>query len=1070
MSANPEIAPGFKEKIVFTIQQHDILGVILAPYLVHANKLGEFGYFNQRLHLHTIPKHMRSLSEVEKQAIILLDECTDKHLTGKFSKNARTPAELWEQLDQSRINSLVVPYVQSRTNKCLILLRETGIPLHYKGSKSEHVRSLPIQIMDGEAKAVFHFEKDATGSRYRLNLRYATEDQTMNLGSSSRVLVNKPGWVLVNNKVYRLEDGVDGMKAKPFFTKEYISIPQSSEENYFRSFVTKAIQHYEVRLDGIELIENNPQCIPLLRLEHDWHGNPVMLLEFGYEKKRCKYPDKKQCWVDFKPTGKSFMFTKTIRDRETEAKTIDMLLNRGLSSQDMITFVVSSSNKNGEAPKAPVPFSKHQAFYKTAGQDRPDTLTGFGESVNLGEQLLHQTIDWLVTHGKPLRKYGFIIEQNFHKNRYYTGNVGIEFQFSEKIDWFDVYAVAVFGTHRIPFWELRNHLLNGIRQYALPDGEIAILPEEWFTKYGKLLVFGKTDKKSIRIQKHHFTIVNDLINDTDQPSGGQTGQAKQEMKVKNQNINERSEALLKLIKKESIPLPAIPRELKGVLRPYQVKGFAWMHLLGEHGFGGCLADDMGLGKTLQCLTLLWKHKLDHRPERLLPEPVSQAGLQLDLFNNFGDGPRHAASTSLVIMPLSLIHNWEKEIQKFTPGLRFIRYYGQNRESRPDVLLQHDIVLTTYGMVRNHLDFLVNIQFFYIILDESQLIKNPDSKVSRAVQRLQAKKRLVLTGTPIENTLTDLWAQINFLNPGLLGNRKFFQRVFVNPIEKAGQENNILKSIIEPFILRRTKALVEKDLPDLTEKVHYCEMDPIQKKLYESKKSEIRNSIFSKAYNEDKKGLRFDILRGLIQLRLIANHPTLASTKGKAESSITQQYMPSTDNDNELEPSGKFSEVIRIIENLRAEGHKLLIFSQFVKHLQIYRKHFDASNWDYAYLTGAQNTREREQMISAFRDDSKKKLFLISLKAGGTGLNLTEAGYVLLLDPWWNPAVEQQAISRAHRIGQKKPVIAYKFITKDTVEEKIMHLQQKKTNLATKIVGINDPFSFFSESEMMAVFE
>jgi SNF2 family DNA or RNA helicase len=312
--------------------------------------------------------------------------------------------------------------------------------------------------------------------------------------------------------------------------------------------------------------------------------------------------------------------------------------------------------------------------------------------------------------------------------------------------------------------------------------------------------------------------------------------------------------------------------------------------------------------------------------------------------------------------------------------------------------------------------------------------------------------LVLTGTPIENSLTDLWSQMNFLNPGILGSLDFFKDSFVTPIEKAGDSNKeeMLGKLIEPFILRRTKEIVAKDLPALSEKIHYCEMTEEQEKLYEERKSAVRNFIIKNISTYGRNKSRFIILKGLMQLRLISNHPRLFNKTSDAD-------------------SGKFNEVIRSIESLLSENHKVLVFSQFVKHIKLFEEYLQEKNILYCKITGGIPDKQRKEMVTAFQKEANKKLFLISLKAGGVGLNLTAADYVFLLDPWWNPAVEYQAINRAHRIGQVKNVFAYKFITKNSIEEKIYHLQQKKSALAEKFIHTNNPIQYFSNEEIYQFF-
>lgn len=347
------------------------------------------------------------------------------------------------------------------------------------------------------------------------------------------------------------------------------------------------------------------------------------------------------------------------------------------------------------------------------------------------------------------------------------------------------------------------------------------------------------------------------------------------------------------------------------------------------------------------------------------------------------------------------------------------------------------MLTTYGTIRNDFDELSKFDFGYIVLDESQVIKNPASKTARVIFRLKADHRVTLSGTPIENSLSDLWSQMHFLNPGLLGEHAFFKRFFATPIQKHDdrQKQEKLQQLIRPFILRRTKREVEKELPELSQEYIYCEMTPEQEQVYQQEKAKIRNFILD---NIEKQGIAKSaiiVLKALTRLRQMASHPVL------------------TDKDYQA-GSGKFDEVVRNIETLIAEGHKVLVFSSFVKHLRIFTDYFDRQKIGYSLLTGS--TRNRAAAIRSFEEEEQRNIFFISLKAGGTGLNLTGAEYVFLLDPWWNPQAELQAISRAHRIGQTRHVMAYRFITIGTVEEKIMLLQQKKSKLADIFINTNNP--------------
>jgi SNF2 family DNA or RNA helicase len=389
------------------------------------------------------------------------------------------------------------------------------------------------------------------------------------------------------------------------------------------------------------------------------------------------------------------------------------------------------------------------------------------------------------------------------------------------------------------------------------------------------------------------------------------------------------------------------------------------------------------------------------------------------------------------MPASLIHNWQDEIAKFAPHLPALNYTGAQRSALFDRITEVRLVLTTYGVVRNDFEALEKIDFDYVILDESQIIKNPTSKTARAIFKLHAKHRLALSGTPIENSLSDLWSQMHFLNPGLLRDHKFYRNYFANPIEKNqdDEKQEKLHALIEPFILRRTKAQVEQELPQLSEEYIYCELSPEQDDIYQTEKNAIRNHILESLEHEKISTTAFAVLQALTKLRQLANHPVL----------VDEDYQNG---------SGKFDEVIRNLETLISEGHKVLVFSSFVKHLEIFTRHFDEQEQSYALLTG--QSRNRSEIVKKFQNDPDCMVFFISLKAGGVGLNLTEAEYVFILDPWWNPQAENQAVNRAHRIGQTKPVIAYRFISLGTIEEKILKLQRKKSKLAEMFIHADNP--------------
>ncbi len=409
--------------------------------------------------------------------------------------------------------------------------------------------------------------------------------------------------------------------------------------------------------------------------------------------------------------------------------------------------------------------------------------------------------------------------------------------------------------------------------------------------------------------------------------------------------------------------------------------------------------------------------------------------------------------SLIVLPTSLVHNWRNEIMKYAPSLKVYPYTGQQRrlsQGNGGLNGYYDVILTTYGIVRNDAELFRDTQFHCLILDESQYVKNHTSKTYKAVMELNARHRFVLTGTPVENSLSDLWSQMNFLNKGLLGSYPFFKQNFLLPVESHGDEVVAakLRLMIQPFILRRTKDQVASDLPPLMQQSIHCPMSAGQESVYEREKSIIRNSILANIESKGISNSALIILRGMTRLRQIANHPALL-----------EEYKG--------EESGKFRLIVESLENLVSEKQKVLVFSSFVSHLELIREHLDQSGTRYSMLTG--KSRNREDIIREFQEDSHNFIFLISLKAGGVGLNLTAAGYVFILDPWWNPAAEEQALSRAHRIGQDKHVFVYRYITEGSIEEKIEVLKDKKSVLAEQFINQNNPFKVIRPEDLMSLF-
>jgi SNF2 family DNA or RNA helicase len=598
---------------------------------------------------------------------------------------------------------------------------------------------------------------------------------------------------------------------------------------------------------------------------------------------------------------------------------------------------------------------------------------------------------WFISMMRKVQDQGYSVHglHELKKFRYTTHIPKFTISASSSDDWFELKVTIQWGDHIVSLKEIRHAILNRQDTIMLEDGTLGHIPEEWISQYSVLLRTGTEENGTLKVSKLHYTLLEDILDKIDD----KTVQA---------DIEGRKKKLLEFDTIKKVPLSTA---IKASLRPYQQSGFHWLQALDELGWGGCLADDMGLGKTLQTISFL----------QFLKE-------------------KYPGSTQLVVCPTSLIFNWENEIQKFCPSLKFYIHHGLQREFTEKHFEDYDIVLTTYGVVRNDLEHLQNFLWQYIICDESQAIKNPDARVTKAIQQLRAVNRVILSGTPIQNNTSDLYAQFNFLNPGILGTREFFNREFAIPIDKLGSKEKTLhlKKMIHPFTLRRTKEQVAKDLPDKTTTVLWCTMEAEQRRMYNLYRDNYRSTLLKKIDEEGIGKSGMYMLEGLLRLRQICDHPALVEK-------------------NQIDaPSVKIAELTREMQE-NAGDHKFLVFSQFTEMLQLIKNQFEESGISYCYLDGSTSLPNRKAEVTRFTEDTSVKAFLISLKAGGVGLNLTVADYVYLVDPWWNPAAEQQAIDRAHRIGQTRKVFAYKMICKDSVEEKILRLQEKKKMLADDLI-------------------
>lgn len=569
----------------------------------------------------------------------------------------------------------------------------------------------------------------------------------------------------------------------------------------------------------------------------------------------------------------------------------------------------------------------------------------------------------------------------------------MEVKVSTSSDWFELKGEIKFGKETVQMNEILELVFKNKRFVDLSDGKRAVIPKEWVKNLKSYSGFFDFGKDGVKLSKHHVGVLDSLIELTSKAS-------------MDASVKKTVEAFKKIDRIEKVP---VSKKVKADLREYQKSGYYWMNFLRDAGFNGILADDMGLGKTLQTLTLLQKIKEEKKE-----------------------------GTFLIVVPTSLVFNWKSEIDKFTPEIKACIYHGFKRKKKDfeSLFKKNDLIITTYGVLRNDLELFTSKNFEYIVLDEAHIIKNPQSISAKSVFALNGKSKLVISGTPIQNNLTELWSLFNFLNPGYLGAYEFFKETFVSPIENARdtEVSSSLKKLINPFLLRRTKKVISNELPEKTEIVLKESFSDKERELYDSwkeyYKNEIKNSINEKGLGSSK----MKILEGLMKLRQICLHPKLVDTEYKGESS-------------------KLNLILMEIEKVLSEGHKVLIFSSFVKMLTLVREEFEKKGLRYSYLDG--QTKDREKVVSNFQSSEDAEAFLISINAGGVGLNLTSADYVFILDPWWNPAVESQAMDRAHRIGQENKVFVYKTIMEDTIEEKILKLQDSKKKLVEDIIVEDD---------------
>ena len=967
-------------QIIYSLFEHEFLGHLFAAYVVQLGPRDQLTLQHQTVSGKNAHEFAAGLDATDFELVELCDQIQQEAVVKEFWPRKIATAEFFlktynPEKGDKPLQEAIARHVQTRMAG--LLARLAGKRVFIMGRDGEPTWR-EIGLAPAKASILFHFRRNAEGTHYFPTIQY--QGQRLDFQYKDALLVClQPAWLLLGDLLYSFRTEVDGRKLLPFLKKKFIVVPRQVEESYFQKFVAPLMESFEVHARGFDIRSERYVARPRLTFSDALPvvaapevpvrppgpprrgriplPKPIAPLLTGAETEQIHFElsfrygphlmplgTDKPVSVRLEKAADSYVFHRLLRNPEQEQATVEELRTRRLTVE------------NGHAT-----LPKGEAF------------------------------KWLHDNTPALAELGYTVEAAASATKsYFIGPTSVHVGIQEAGDWFDVRGTVRFGDLEIPFIRLRGHILQRRREFRLPNGQIAIIPEEWFTDYMELFAFGEETADGLNLRRHHLALVADL----------------QSSELATVRMGRKLEKLRDFAEVEDHPLPT---GFLGELRPYQKAGYNWLRFVQDYHFGGCLADDMGLGKTIQALAMLL-----HRRE---------------------SGEAQGAA-SLLVLPTSLVFNWLNEAQKFTPDLKLLAYTGTYRDKNPDRFADYDVVLTSYGIVRLDTELLASYNFDYVILDESQAIKNPSSTTSQAVRQLRSRHRLILTGTPVENSTMDLWSQMSFINPGLLGTQAFFRKEFLKPIEKHQDEGRTrrLHALIKPFILRRHKAQVAKELPEKTEQLSYCPMTEEQAHAYEETKSFYRNKILRNLDEHGPANTQFLLLQGLTRLRQIANHPRLADETYAHE-------------------SGKLREVLRMIRNVVAEGHKVLVFSQFVQHLALVRAALDERQLAYAYLDGT--TRDRPAEVTRFQEDEKLKIFLISLKAGGVGLNLTAADYVFILDPWWNPAVEAQAVDRAHRIGQLRPVFTYKFITQGTVEEKILALQRRKLALVSELIATDE---------------
>ena len=931
----------------------------------------------------------------------LCEELRPDSLYARYAnkKVFRHEEDFWATKEKA-VRLHVKQMADKRIIKAVGLADKLEIPIIYVKDQKAPLHMSDRLTLDGgsEVTPVMNFNRHDEGTTYRLQLRIGERQVERPSEHQLIVLTHNPGMFVLDKRIYALCEGFSGQLLLPFVVKEQVEIPRKMENDYFHRFILKQVARAEINAEGFDITDVSMQPQACLTAETSIDGSHILSLRFRYGSQEYAADNKINGRVTLTEADDSFRFVHQLRDKAEEQRLTEVL--KAAIERDQRQTCLNSAERE---------------------QARPNVkeVTGAGTVIRFPS--VSQQIDWLREYAPRLKAEGFdVVQPSDHI--YYIGPLSVEQSDTWQGDWLqtDVTVVIDNGRLRIPFRDLRDTILRGEQEYMLPTGEILLIPNEWLKRYSDLMLIGLP--KGQGYQRHRSQVRSE------------------ELRVKSEVIGlplatEGTQEFAGAQTKDAETATEVSSKLKATLRPYQQTGFQWLwqNLVAQTGC--CLSDEMGLGKTLQTIALL----LEYKEATKMTEPVSKpmTGMLFSYEEMQGKseegtdtGKRLALPyhTSLVVAPASVVHNWRNELTRFAPSLSVMTYTGDTskRKDKRIALMRWDVVLTTYRTLLNDIELLSRNEFGIVVFDESQAFKTATSQIHHAVTRLQALHRMALSGTPVENNLQELWSLMNVLNPNLLGDERSFQNAFVNPIavqmEESGEyqlssRRDLLRRLIAPYFLKRTKEEVLSDLPERQDEVIVCAMTDEQTSQYTEELSKARNEWLDPTASSQ--GRQIHILAALQRLRQIANG------------------------------DGKMGVVFDYLENLRQTQHKVLIFSEYVTLLEHVGNEMTSRGWNYALLTG--QTQNREQVIARFQQSPDCQFFLISLKAGGVGLNLTAADYVFLLDPWWNRAAEEQAIARAHRIGQQRSVFVYRFVSAGTLEEQILTLQDRKQSLIDSVM-------------------